>query len=197
LGSQVDALAAKSPSLSRDVQTLSSQGWKVRYGTAGETGSYTDIVHNTIVIDPKYQADPVQSARELSHEVGHAMNPPPPATFSGLTRAEFIAKNTEATLRWEGAATLNNAQVRDELLANKQPDITIAGSQSAQYDAIYKQYKAGKLTRQQAEQQIAQLYGAKETNSHTNLNYKTSYEQHFAKEWDKYYANKPPGFRAP
>jgi len=197
LGAKVDAIAAQSPTLSQQIRSLSSKGYKVRYTTAGETGSFTDVAHNTIVIDSKYQNDPVQSSRELSHEAGHATSPAPSVGFSGLTRAEYIAKATEASLRWEGAATLNNAKVRDELLANKQPDITIAGAESAQYDAIYKQYKAGKLTRAQAEQQIAQLYGAKETNSKTNQNYKTYYEQYYAKEWDKNYAGKPAGFRAP
>jgi len=176
---------------------LTSKGWKVRYSKPGETGTFTDYTHKTVVIDAKYQADPVQSTRELSHEVGHAEKPLPPASFSGLTRAQFIAKSTNAVLLSEGAATLNNAEAREELLANGGPDITIAGSESAQYDAIYKQYKAGKITRKQAEQQIAKLYGAKEINSNTNKNYKTSYEQHYAKEWDKYYKGKPPTFVAP
>jgi type VI secretion system secreted protein VgrG len=197
LGSQADAIAGKSPTLSADVQKLSSQGWKVRYGTTGETGSFTDAANNTIVINSAYQNDPVQGTRSLSHEVGHALNPSTPVGFSGLTRAEYIAKNTDAALAGEGAATLYNTGVRAELLANGQPDITISGTQGPQYEAIYKQYKAGKITRAQAEQQIAQIYGAKETTSNSKQNYRTYYEQAYGKAWDKNYAGKPPTFRAP
>jgi hypothetical protein len=104
------------------VQKLSSQGWKVRYGTTGETGSFTDVANNTIVINWAYQNDPVQATRSLSHEVGHDLNPSTPIAFSGLTHAEYIAKNTDAALAGEGAATLYNTGVRAELLANGQPE---------------------------------------------------------------------------
>jgi type VI secretion system secreted protein VgrG len=197
LGGSVDAVASKSPALSRDVASLRAAGWTIRYGTTTETGSFTDRNRSTIVINANYQSDPVQSTRSLSHEVGHAQNPTSHVVPSGLTRDEYVKKNVNADLAGEGAATLNNAKVRDEIRKNGGPDISISGTKTKKYESIYKQYSTGKITRAQAEQRIGQAFGAGEKTSTTNQNYRAYYGQSYRRNWSQMYPNKPKNFRAP
>jgi hypothetical protein len=197
LGSNVDTVVAQSPALARDVQALKSAGWTIRYTTGSETGSFTDANRTLIVIDAASSSNAAQAAQSLAHEVGHANHPNPYIPPSGLTRAEYVARNTDAQLAGEGAATLRNAEARAQILAAGGPDIGIAGAQPTQYDAIYQQYAAGKITRAQAEQQIGQLFGTGETTSNTNQNYRAYYSATYEQAWDAAYAGQPAGFRAP
>jgi hypothetical protein len=197
LGANVDTLVNQSPTLSQGIKDLKAHGWTIRYSNASENGAFTDDDAHTIVIRSSDQNNPANVARSLSHELGHAQNPVPPISASGLTRAEYIQKNTDAQLASEGAATLNNAKVRAEIMKSGGQDIGISGSQTAKYDAIYNQYSSGKLTKQQAEAQIGQVYGNSETTSNTNQNYRAYYSQTYATAWDQAYPNKPKDFRAP
>lgn len=114
LGTQVDGLVNKSPSLAKDVQTLTSKGWSISYGAPGG-GSYTVASTKRIVIDGNRQSNSSDAARSVSHEVGHALHPNTHVGSSGLTRAEYVKKNTNADLAGEGAATLSNARARAEI----------------------------------------------------------------------------------
>jgi type VI secretion system secreted protein VgrG len=196
LGGNIDSLVSKSPSLAKDVQSLLAAGWTFQYGAANG-GTYTDVDNKTIVHDANEQSNLSEAAISVSHESGHALNPNPEVQMSGLTRAEYVKRGTDAELAGEGAATLANARARDEILAAGGPDIGIAGAQSKKYDAIYQQYKAGKITRDQAEKQIAQAYGQGEKTSNTNQNYRTYYKSYYEQAWDAAYPNKPKTFRAP
>jgi type VI secretion system secreted protein VgrG len=196
LGGNIDSLVSKSPSLAKDVQSLLAAGWTFQYGPANG-GTYTDVDNKTIVLDANEQSNLSEAAISVSHESGHALNPNAEVQMSGLTRAEYVKQGTDAELKGEGAATLANARARDEILAAGGPDIGIAGGQSKKYDAIYQQYKAGKITRDQAEKQIAQAYGKGETTSNTNQNYSTYYKSYYEQAWDAAYPNKPKTFRAP
>jgi type VI secretion system secreted protein VgrG len=196
LGANVDGLISKSPTATQNVQNLRAQGWTLQYGPAGG-GTYTDLDTKVITLDANEQGNPSEAAISVAHEASHALVPVKEVPPSGLTRAEYIKKNVEQELRGEAAATLNNAQARDEILSNGGPDIGIAGGQSKQYAAIYKQYKAGKITRVQAEQKIAQAYGKGEKTSNTNQNYRKYYEQFYAQSWDAQYPKSPKDFRAP
>ncbi|MEO8185382.1 MAG: hypothetical protein ABI895_41770 [Deltaproteobacteria bacterium] len=196
LGTNIDALVSKSPTATQNVQNLRAQGWTFQYGPAGG-GTYTDTDTKVITLDANEQSNPKEAAVSVAHEASHALVPVNEVPPSGLTRAEYIKKNVEQELRGEAAATLNNAQARDEILSNGGSDIGIAGAQSKQYDAIYKQYKAGKITRAQAEQKIAKAYGAGEKTSNTNQNYRKYYEQFYAQSWDAQFPKSPKSFRAP
>jgi type VI secretion system secreted protein VgrG len=196
LGATVDALVSKSPTATQNVQNLRSQGWTLRYGPAGG-GTYTDVDNKVIVLDANEQNDPKEAAISVAHEASHALVPVNAVPPSGLTRAEYIKKNVEQELRGEAEATLNNAQARDEIKGNGGPDIGIAGAQSKQYDAIYKQYKAGKITREQALQKIAKAYGSGEQTSNTSQNYRKYYEQFYGQTWDAQFPKSAKNFRAP
>jgi len=197
LGGGVDGLASQSPALSQQIQTLQTQGWNIRFSQAGETGSFTDRRNQTVVIDSNFQNNPTTATSLLSHEVGHALYPLSLPSPSGLTRAEYVTRTTNAQLADEGAATLSNAIARDQLLASGKPDIGILGAQASTYDSIYNQYKSGAITRAQAEQQIGQAYGNGERTSTTGQPYQQYYQQSNEARWDSMYPNQPPTFRAP
>jgi hypothetical protein len=75
--------------------------------------------------------------------------------------------------------------------------VGINGTQGKKYEKIYKDYKAGKITRAQAEQQIAKVWGANETTSNTRQNYQKYYEKFYTKDWNKQFPGKPKTFVAP
>ena len=195
LGAGADQVIANSPQLQQQIQALQNSNWSIQYGQPGK-GSFT-VPPNQIVIDPAAQSNPALAAQLLAHEVGHANNPVTYVPPSGLTRAQYIQQNTDANMLSEANAVLNNIEARDQILANGGPNIGINGQQNAKYQAVYNDYKAGKITRDQAKQQIAQVWGANETTSNSGQNYQTYYSSIYAKDWDGKYPGKAPGFTAP
>ena len=198
LGADVDKVIAQSPKLQADIQKLQKAGWTIKYGTASG-GSFTRRRPPEITIDLNDKAKAAAAAQSIAHEAGHALNPVTETSMKGLTREQFIQQAAANKLSGEGSATLSNLEARAEILANGGPDIGIAGTQDAKYEQIYKDYKAGKLTRDQAKQKIAQIYGANEKTSNTKppQSYQTYWEDAYAKEWDRKYAGKPKNFVAP
>jgi type VI secretion system secreted protein VgrG len=198
LGADIDKVVAQSPKLRADITKLQNAGWTIKYGTAGG-GSFTRRKPPEIIIDPNDKAKAAAAAQSIAHEAGHALNPVNETSMSGLTREQFIKQASANKLSGEGSATLSNLEAREQILANGGADIGIAGTQDAKYEKIYKDYKAGKLTREQAKQQIAQVYGANEKTSNTKppQSYQTYWETAYAKEWDRKYAGKPKTFVAP
>lgn len=197
LGTDIDAVLVKSPKLMQSIMAARQQGWRIEYSSTNGTGSYADTGTKTVVIDSSLKGSPNDVTTTLAHEVGHALNPPQTVPMTGLTRTEFIAKNVDAMLDSEGYATLKALEARDELKQNGGPDIPIHGAQVPKYDAIYQDYKAGKLTRDQAAHQIGQLYADGEVASTTNKKYRETYTSHYEKEWDRHYSGKPADFKAP
>ncbi len=190
LGADVDALANKSPTLQNNVRTLQQKGWTIQYGAAGR-GSYTDRNTKTIVVDGSERGNPTAVAQTLSHESGHAGYTPdayvPPA---GLTRDQYIAQNTNSSLKDEGEATMTNVQVRNEIVGNGGPDIGVAGAQADQYQAIAAQ-DAGPGQRDAARQQIGDAFADGEHPSTSpGQTYRQYYNQPYANYWDQHVA--PP-----
>jgi hypothetical protein len=196
LGSDVDAVASRSPTLSRDLETLRKQGWTIQYGAVG-SGGFTDYNKKQITIDGGQKNDPRNASSALAHEVGHVLSPPRTTGPQGMTRAEYIAKNVDATLDSEGAATLKNLEVRDEVKTSGGPSMIVPGAHVADYEAIYKEYKDGKITRAEAEHRIGQIYADGETGSKSKRKYREIYSKAYGDDWDSRYPGKPPAFRAP
>ena len=197
LGSGVDTIANQSPALTSALQSLRNQGWTIRYGEAGASGSYTTLATKTITIDSALKDKSAIAASALAHEVGHVLEPPQLVAPKGLTRAEYIAKNVDAKLDSEGAATLKDLEVRDEVKKNSGTNLPIPGKHAAEYEAIYQQYKAGKITRANAEHQIGQIYADGEIGSKSKIKYRIIYSKGFAEDWDARYPKQPKNFRAP
>jgi|GEM_PF-4929646 len=132
LSPEVDALAAKSPSLQADLKQLQNEGWTIKYGAAG-AGSTADRSQKVITIDSSYNAQ--QATQVLAHEVGHA-------TYKGGVDYSTKQNYVNSMLADEGAATLNNIKVQREIIANGGPDVGIAGNSAnhAKYNNIYDNY---------------------------------------------------------
>jgi type VI secretion system secreted protein VgrG len=197
LGAGVDTIANQSLTLTRDLAIMRNQGWTIRYGAPGASGSYTTLATKTITIDSALQNKSDVAASAVAHEVGHVLEPPQTLPPKGLTRDEYIAKNVSATLDSEGAATLKNLEVRDQVKQSGGASLPIPGKHVPEYEAIYQQYKAGKITRADAEHQIGQIYADGEVGSKSKIPYRQIYSKTFADDWDARYPNKPKTFRAP
>jgi type VI secretion system secreted protein VgrG len=119
LGKGVDAIAARSPTLQRQVRFLKQQGWRIGYGRAGG-GTYADTNARgkKIVIDSSYAGDPYKSAASLAHETGHAMYS---YGFRPDTRSKTAFVNS--MLGSEGEAALNQIHVQREVWRYGKVDI--------------------------------------------------------------------------
>lgn len=145
LGQDVDALVARSPTLSANIAAARANGWTIRYSHEGETGTFADPSTKTIVINTSEAGNAPGIAQSLAHETGHALYTlDPQVGMEGRTRDEYVTQNTNRHLRDEGEATITNLIVRDELMRGDNPvDIGVAGAQSAQYIQLYEAWKAG------------------------------------------------------
>jgi hypothetical protein len=150
-------------------------------------GSVTDRQHNTIQIQEGRPAEDM--VRSISHETGHALEGAPPyhPPTDSMTRQEYIDQNVREKLLGEGAAQLNGATARGEILSNGGPDIGISGSQTDDYQAVYDSYSSGDINRQQAIDQMADLM-ANETTGNTHQPYPEYYGKPFADYWDAHVA---------
>jgi type VI secretion system secreted protein VgrG len=185
LGQDVDALAAKSPTLQGNLERLQAEKWTIEYGTAGK-GSYCDRDAKTIVIDASEKGHPEQVIQTLAHESGHALYTPDPYVApTGLSKQEYVAKNINSALKDEGEAALTNAQVRQEILNNGGSDIGIAGAQSSKYEELAAKYPDA-ADRDLARQKIGDLFadGERPSTSPTDT-YRDYYSKPFSDFYDK------------
>lgn len=136
LGAGVDKLAAKSPTLERDISKLQKDGWQIQYGPANQ-GSSTNKHGQppTIVIDSNDRGNPKAVVQGLAHETGHAL-------YQGTPDYSSKTNYVNSELADEGAATMNNIKVQREILTHGGPDIQIAGNpdNAPAYNAAYNQF---------------------------------------------------------
>ena len=183
-GADADALVNQSPTLATQVQQLQQQGWSIQYGPAGG-GSYANRAQRRIVVDSNERGNATALTQTLAHEAGHASySLPPPTPMDNLTRQQYVDQNTQRHLRDEGEATLNNLQVRDEIMASGGPDIGVAGANSGQYQQTWRQYQSGAIDRTTAREQIANAFGTEHTST-TGEDYRTYYGQPYEQAWDQ------------
>jgi type VI secretion system secreted protein VgrG len=188
LGKPADDLIAKSATLTKNLNELEADGWKVEIGKEGG-GSYTDRGSKTIVLDPSQVASPEQMVQTLAHESGHAKYTiEPEVPMTGLTKQQYVDANTNRELKDEGEATLTNAKVREEIQKNGGPDIGIAGNQ-AKYDEIYKKYP-DPADRDKARQEVGDAFADGE---HPSTDPSKTYKQYYAKQFEDGWDNSHPG----
>ncbi|WP_460697318.1 hypothetical protein [Nocardia thraciensis] len=192
LGSEVDALVAKSPMLTTAIRDLQHEGWSIRYGFAN--GSYTDLgfdsTRNTknkeIILDGRKATNSPRATGTLAHEVGHARyGHEPHVSRARRTKEEWLRLNVDARLRGEGEAVLVNAQARREILDNDGPDIGISGRYSEEYIEIYDRYARGELSRSQARTEVSSFYGS-ERRSTDGEYYRDFLVQYWRDHWDRW-----------
>lgn len=186
LGDDVDKIAAKSPSLQKDMKKLQQDGWETSYGPAGG-GSYADrsATPPKIVIDSNLKSDPKAATQTLAHEVGHATYP---------YKADVSSKKAyvDGTLADEGAATMNNIKVQREIKANGGPDIGIAGNSAnhAAYNKAYDQFeKDGDAAK--ARSTMGGIFGNGEKTSTTGQSYADYYGGWYDKTYPPATGKKP------
>jgi WXG100 family type VII secretion target len=192
LDPQVAAIAAQSPTLTRQLEQLERDGWTIQYGTPGG-GSVTDQSSKTITIDP---SDSVAvQVGSVAHEGAHALYGEPPyhAPTDAMTKNQYIQQNVDEQLKGEGNSMLNEATVQSEVKAAGGPDTGISGTQSATYSQLYRDYQAGTITRDQAIQRMGDAVG-RDTTGNTHENYRVYYGKTYSDFWD---ANVAPGRRTP
>jgi hypothetical protein len=103
-----------------------------------------------------------------------------------MNRDEYVDERTEFQLQDEGRAQLNALQVRAEIRQAGGPDIGIPGAQDAAFERAYNDLAAGKTTREQAVQQMANLM-ATEKPSRPYATYRDMYRAYFNFVWDTDY----------
>jgi type VI secretion system secreted protein VgrG len=183
LGADVDALAAKSPTLQNNLEQLSDKKWTMEYGDAGK-GSYCDRKAKKIVVDADEKGNPDAVVQTLSHESGHALYTPDPyVPPDGLGKQDYVSKNVNRSLKDEGEATLTNAQVREEILNNGGSDIGIAGAQADKYEQVAAQYPDA-ADRDIARQKIGDLFADGE---HPSTSPANTYREYYSKPFSDFY----------
>lgn len=170
-------LLAKSPTLRAGLAQADHDNLGVEWGPAGG-GTYL-VPGVKIVIDENAIGQGSRIARSLSHEVGHHLFTEQPDRTS---KQSFV--NT--ALRGEAAATLSNVQVQREIIAAGGPNIGVSGTgnRPQQYGAIAAELEAGRINRNQALSQIADVFKteAPSVGPHATyeLYYGAHYDQHIA-----------------
>ncbi|WP_034912068.1 hypothetical protein [Erwinia sp. 9145] len=179
-GKQVDSLVSKSPTLSRDLDTLDKRRWLIKEGPAGK-GTFADRSNKSVNIDSNELTQPERAVQALSHEIGYALYTPE----TDLTSKEAYLNSA---LSDEGAATLKNIEVQREILKNGGNDISIAGNSANKdsYNMIYDKMVSKSIGRKTAEEQIGRIFGKGEVTSTTG----DSYEKYYGGWYDKTYPNK-------
>ncbi|WP_081284007.1 XVIPCD domain-containing protein [Stenotrophomonas maltophilia] len=168
---------AKSPTLRAGLAQAERDDLEVIWGQAGE-GTYL-VPGEKIVIDENAIGQGARIARSLSHEVGHHLFTEP----SDPTSKQSYVNNK---LRGEAAATLSNVQVQREIIAAGGPNIGVSGTgnRPQQYGAIAVELQAGRINRNQALSQIADVFKteAPSVGPHATyeLYYGAHYDQHIA-----------------
>ncbi len=176
-------MVKQSPSLRAEILQLERDGFTIVQGPAGD-GSATDVTGKTITIASPRDTDKL--VRSLSHEAGHAIGNRPasiPITET-MTRDEYVRLSVENDMLGEGDATFNNAKVRDEIVAAGGPDIGISGSQTAAYEQVYADFKAGTITQTQAVEKMGALVGRERTSIPPKKPYLDYYGDSHREYWD-------------
>jgi WXG100 family type VII secretion target len=179
-------LAAQSPTVTAQLEALDRQRWTIQQGPAGG-GSYADRQTHTLVIDggdsPEYQVG------GIAHEGAHALYGEPPyhPPTATMTRDQYVRLNVNEALQNEGNSQFNEVAARQEILDHGGPDIGTSGTQAAEYQRIYGEYRAGNLTREQAINQMGTAIGNDSTST-THENYRVYYGHTFEDYWDNHVA---------
>lgn len=175
---RVREIARMSPTLKRQLEGLERAGWSI---TRGES-SFCNRGSRSIHI--QRQGSAPRDVGIIAHEVGHAYNPPiPEVPPAGLTKEQYVHANVGRDMLDEGGAQFNSAKVRDEIAHAGGPDASIPGQRSNEYADIYDRHKAGKITEEQAMNEMGDVM-RNEVNSVDNTPYTDYYGRHYEQRYD-------------
>ncbi len=188
LSPEVRELAAKSPTLLKNLEIAEKLKYKVVWGSVGGgTGASGGNKGGVIEIEPGF--DVKTQVDFLAHETAHvahgehvAINP----TDLPVSKADWVKTQTDIDLDGEGNSVMMEGVVRDEILKAGGPDIGMAFSAKAhdQYVQIYQDYKNGQEVWESAQRRMGQLYGLDHP-SGTPLG--TTYRDYYAQGWNEFW----------
>ncbi|WP_240336200.1 XVIPCD domain-containing protein [Stenotrophomonas sp. B1-1] len=166
------SLLAKSATLREGLAQVERDGLEVVWGRSGG-GTYL-VPGEKIVIDEDAIGQGNRIARSLSHEVGHH-------GFSEHLDPTSKQAYVNTLLRGEAAATLSNVQVQQEIVAAGGADIGVSGTgdRPRQYGAIAAELQAGRISRNEALDQIAQVFKTEVPSVGPHANYELYYGAHY------------------
>jgi len=181
---EVMAMIIQSPTLVANLTELTNAGWTVQAGAAGG-GTTANRATRTITVDANDIGSPLGCTQSLAHETGHALYTlEPEVPMDGLSRQEYIDRNTARHLRDEGEATLTNAEVREEIRHTSGSDIGIAGTHTDEYQAAYERYEESG-DRNAAREEIGNIFGHGEHPSNsTSEDYSSYYGHDYGNAYD-------------
>jgi len=190
LGRAIKELINKSPTLTSHIDGLIADGWSFEYGTKTETDKGAKIIRLT----ESLKTNTKRTVLGIAHEVGHARdNRAEWISFAGLTKQQYIERNTLNQLEGEGTATFYSLGIRDELLNNtKTPtragiDIGVDGANTGRFTAIYDHYKKNEqgFDKEGSISAMARVYGNHETpNNSPNKKYFQYYRDFYLEDWN-------------
>jgi WXG100 family type VII secretion target len=180
---KVRDMVKKSPTLRAQMLNLQQKGFKIKTGPIAG-GSATNSGKKEIVIgQPDTDTETVSG---LAHEVGHGLSTLPGKIqpTASTTKAQYVKANVDNMMQNEGGAQFNAAQVRAELNKAGGPDIGIPGTQTKDYQKVYDNYTAGKITKDQAVTQMGKLMGNERTSTPPKKPYHQYYGDWYRNDWD-------------
>jgi hypothetical protein len=199
LGPEVDKILNLSPYLRELWATAKANGWHIEL-LHNNDKSFAQVGSKTLFINPadvKTQGAgrPGQLATLAAHEMGHAMQPPSSRTTRGVSNEEdYVKKNIERMSKDEGEAALVNLIVREQIRdaggPNMGPDIGVRGGLDEFYEDVYKRFKSGELSWDEASVELGKFM-AEEPEMKDGTSKQEVWEEQLRDEWRK---SQNPGF---
>ena len=112
---EVQEFIDMSPTLKNDIEKLKAEKWNFEFTNRG----YSSINESKKIVYLRNNVNEAGTGSDLAHEVGHALKTVP---FDYTDKKAYV----DSRLEDEGAATMKNLQVRDEILANSKGKKEIA-----------------------------------------------------------------------
>jgi len=173
---EVQKLVDMSPTLKSDIEKLKAENWNFEYIEGYSRVSEKDGKKFVYISNNGNEAGAVNS---LSHETGHALRTVP-FEYTKDKKAYM-----DSRLEDEGAATMKNLQVRDEILANSKGKIDIGvncgeASCNTRYKEVWDKYLADGDANS-ARKEIAELKRPELMGDSVE-----TYEQYYGRGWDEF-----------
>jgi hypothetical protein len=195
---EVRELAAKSPTLLKNLEFFEKAGGTLRWGSDDKGTSthfekvgfkHTDGSRLVPVIEmePGHSAEAQVDA--LAHETGHVLRGPSMAvwpTDMSHGKAEWVKQQVTNDLDGEGRAVMDEAVVREEILNATGTDIGDGKFQPGDpYLKIYQDFKSGQETWTGAIHQMGQLYAHEQpSGTPKGTTYREYYTKSSSEAWD-------------
>jgi WXG100 family type VII secretion target len=186
---RVRELVKQSPTVRHDVFMAEQNGFKI-FGLADTQQFVTDNEHHNLFVGTQGLSDEAV-VRHMAHEASHPANDPPTVEpTSTIARQDYINQNVPIKLHNEAQAEFNAVQARAEISAAGGPDIgRNKPASNDPYQSLYNDYVAGRITKNQALNQMATAMAGENPSARPGGTYRQMYETQFGSRWDTKHAS--------